>query len=768
VSEAIDVVYLTDTMVGDRMVSGLAERTRLNVVAPRSLAGRVTNWPDQFPESVQLVLLPGNRAGFIPRAARWLAGPGRRHDVCYVLDNLTCALAGNIGRRLGGPPTVLQLGRPTVAYIRCARPQGPLRARLAHVVRLFVARALVTINERWADAVAPLSDAVARDVAGHARLVRKVPWYGVDTGRFRRVCDRAEAAGRLGLPLDAPIVMYRSRIAPEKDPKTFLAAVARLRAQGRRIHAVYMGGEHEEFARLARAAGVGVIARDATSLDEIPIWYCAADVCVQTSKEEGLCLSVLEAEACGTPVVATDVGGLREALGDGAGGLLVPPRDAEAVADAVARLIDDPELAAELGRRGREHVQCNFEASRTFDSWVQLGVEVAAEHGRRRRSGAVSESAAASQLTRVLFVDHETRLSGGQRDLVDLVGALDKNRVDVHVAVPAEGPLAEALRQCGSTVHLVPMGSGLRQLSRWELQRRPWTAAVHLVAGIAASRRLVRLARELRPAFVHTNTMKAHVLAVPAARLSRSRLIWHVRDILGPGWLGSVFAGLAGFVPDDVVCISRAAAQPFAHGRAASRVRVVYNGITPRRVAAAEVETWRSRLGAGPGQRVVGMVGQIARWKGQDIFVEAAHRLASKRSDVRFCIAGACLFPENEAAFERDLLDRAGQGALRDRMVVLGPVDDVDGIMAALDVAVHASRLPEPFGRVIVEAMAQGTPVVTTALGAGPELVQTGYGRIVPPDDPAALASALEELLDSAEGLRPCLADRFGSWTGDF
>lgn len=737
--------YVTDTMADARSVAGLAARMRLTMVVPAALAGRETNWPAAVPAAVRIVHLRGGRRGFVHRAARWLAAHRRDAEVCFVIDNLSAALAANLGHIMGGPPVVMYEGRQSVDYIRCATPQRGERGRSAHRARLLTAIALVAINERAAAGVGAVSEAIAAEAARRCRLVRAIPSYGVDTEVFAPGWGRDQAARRIGLERDLPVVMYRSRIAPEKDPWTFLRAIGLLRARGRRLHAVYMGGETEELAQLAAAADVEVLCRKPASLDDIPLWYRAADVCVQTSKQEGLGISVLEALACETPVVVTAVGGLPETVAGGDCGLLVPPGDAEAVAAAIARLLDEPELARRLASRGREHVCARYTAERAFADWVQLGVDASAP--RRRSNRRLPIDGAPSASPRVLFVDHETRLSGGERDLVDLVGALDEAAVEIHVALPGEGSLAEALRQRGATVHLVRMSGALRRASRWQLQQRPWLAASDLAAAAATALRLARLARALRPAVVHTNTMKAHLLAIPAARASRSRLVWHLRDILQPGWLLTAFRVTGGLVADRIVCISEATAAPMRHGRAGRRVRVVHNGVTPRSVGAAEALAWRQRLGASDGDRVIGMVGQLARWKGQDVFLDAAALLAGGRGDLRFCVAGDCLFPENEAAFVSELRERVDAPPLHGRARLLGPVDDVDGLMSALDVAVHASRLPEPFGRVIVEAMAQGTPVVTTTIGAGPELVAPGAGRLVTPDDPAALAAAIAELL---------------------
>ena len=351
----------------------------------------------------------------------------------------------------------------------------------------------------------------------------------------------------------------------------------------------------------------------------------------------------------------------------------------------------------------------------------------------------------------MLFVDHETRLSGGERDLVDLLHGIGK-RIDAHVAIPAEGPLAIALRDAGATVHVVPMGERMRATSRWDLAGHPLLVLEVSGGVIAAAARLTRLARRIAPDVVHTNSMKSHLLSIPAARIARAPLVWHVRDILEPGWLRSAVDVCAAAAVDRVLCISQAVENGLDR-RARAKAIVVYNGIRPAPADPEATRAWRARLGVSDGAPLVGIVGQIARWKGQDVFVEAASLLAARVPGSRFVIVGECLFPANEGAFADAVHRRADELGLEDRLTWTGPVDPVEPLMAALDVLVHASRLPEPFGRVIVEAMAQGTPVVTTNIGAGPELVPADAGRIVPPDDPDALTDAVATLLDDRQRL---------------
>ena len=145
-------------------------------------------------------------------------------------------------------------------------------------------------------------------------------------------------------------------------------------------------------------AGVGhrVIATDAVDpRGELPLDYAAADVCVQASRAEGLGFSVLEALACGTPVVASAVGGLVETVADGITGWTVPPGDAAALAAALRDALDHPDEARRRAAAGREMVRRRFETGAAFDALAAVlaaGSEMTSSSVNRERAGIESRS----------------------------------------------------------------------------------------------------------------------------------------------------------------------------------------------------------------------------------------------------------------------------------------------------------------------------------------------------------------------------------------
>lgn len=350
---------------------------------------------------------------------------------------------------------------------------------------------------------------------------------------------------------------------------------------------------------------------------------------------------------------------------------------------------------------------------------------------------------------RVLFVDQEPRLSGGQLVLLDLLTGLVGRGWDVHLAVPGEGALPAAAAEAGVQVHSYDLPRSLGSISRWQLGRRPLSPLRHAGDIWRSSRQIRSLIQRLDPDLVHSNSLKAHLLACPSTVRQRRPHVWHVQDIV-EGFPRLVLAAGAFTSASRVICCSHAVASslPAALRR---RARVVHNSVSQQVAGPAAASEFRARLGVTEEQCLVTMVGQIARWKSQDVFVGAIERLRS-RSDLRFAIVGSCLYPENEGTYEAEAKARSAE--LSPVLTWTGAVDPIAPVMAGSDIVVHASRLPEPFGRVIAEAMVQGTPVISNTIGAAPELVTPEVGVLVPPDDAEALAGAIALLADDPERRR--------------
>jgi glycosyltransferase involved in cell wall biosynthesis len=150
------------------------------------------------------------------------------------------------------------------------------------------------------------------------------------------------------------------------------------------------------------------------------------------------------------------------------------------------------------------------------------------------------------------------------------------------------------------------------------------------------------------------------------------------------------------------------------------------------------------------GRPLVGIVGRLEAWKGQDVFLRAAARVAAKHPEAEFAVVGGGT-PGKEEAYPSELRAVAQELGIADRVRFVGHLVDVFPWFDALDVCVHATD-GEPFGLVLVEAMALGKPLVATALGGPLEIVEEGSsGLLVPPGDDEAIADAVCTILADAD-----------------
>ena len=342
---------------------------------------------------------------------------------------------------------------------------------------------------------------------------------------------------------------------------------------------------------------------------------------------------------------------------------------------------------------------------------------------------------------RVAFVDHCARLSGAEIAMVRLIEALG-GRVDATVILAEDGPLVARLQQVGARVEVLPLDSRTRELDRHLTARRPTARALGSTSAYVW--RLARRLRQLRPDIVHTMSLKAAVYGIPAARLSGTPVVWHLHDRVAPDYLPGVAVGLLrGLARTGPTMLLANSSATLATVPGARRGRVVPNPIP---LPAPE---HRER----PFDAVrVGIVGRLAPWKGQDVFVRAFAEAFQPGSPVRGVIIGAALFGEEE--HEEALRRLCRELDVDGRVEITGFVEDVEQAISRLDVLVHCSTVPEPFGQVVVEGMAAGLAVVASAAGGPTEVITNGHdGMLVPPGDVAALADALRTLA-SDEDLR--------------
>jgi glycosyltransferase involved in cell wall biosynthesis len=348
----------------------------------------------------------------------------------------------------------------------------------------------------------------------------------------------------------------------------------------------------------------------------------------------------------------------------------------------------------------------------------------------------------------VLYVNHTGVVSGGERSLLGLLGALPAD-VRALVASP-RGGLSDELERLRIPTTAITGTAG-------SLRLHPLHTPQALAELSLAALQVSRAARSHRAELVHANSIRAGIV-LAGARVSKAAKVVHVRDCLPAGRVSTATMRLIGASATTVVANSRYTADSVRALAPRARVEVVHNAVDLQRWDPARIDRERARAALGEaGARgvLLGVVAQLSPWKGQDTAIEALRLLSAEDIDAHLLLIGSAKFVARATRFDNEayvarLHRLIADAGLEDRVSWLGEREDVPELVRALDVLLLPSW-EEPFGRALIEAMALGVPVVSTNVGGPPEIVEDGReGFLVPPRDPAAWAASIRRVAESA------------------
>ncbi|MGP4725507.1 glycosyltransferase family 4 protein [Agrobacterium deltaense] len=352
-------------------------------------------------------------------------------------------------------------------------------------------------------------------------------------------------------------------------------------------------------------------------------------------------------------------------------------------------------------------------------------------------------------MTSALFVSHTGEKGGAELFLTDLVKAGPHSW---RACFLSGGAAADDLVDAGRAPIMLSAGEKMLSIRR----NASFGALLRGAADVMAV--AWQLSREARHYdVICANSQKALFVCALAAKLSRRPLVWILHDIVtDPAFSATnrrASLAFARLFARLVAVNSEETGRAFIEaGGEADKVRIVYNGFDPAKARLHEpgvTARLRAELGLGP-QPLVGLFGRLSEWKGQHVFLDAIAAMEG----VQAVIVGGALF--GQEAYEARVRKQASRLGLEGRVRFLGFRPDVPELMAAMDVVAHTSIVAEPFGRVVVEAMMCGRPVVATRGGGVTEIIRDGEtGLLVPPGDASALASAIGCVLS-----KPALAER--------
>jgi len=349
------------------------------------------------------------------------------------------------------------------------------------------------------------------------------------------------------------------------------------------------------------------------------------------------------------------------------------------------------------------------------------------------------------QRKRILYVNHEVECGGAELSLLELIRGLDREKFEPHLVCSMEGPLTDQARALGAEIHLVPMLFGGKFAKLWGIMR----------AGL----KIRRLIKKAGIQLVHTNSMIAGYCGVFAAKLCQVPTIWHVRDIDYPEAARKICTQAERVVANSQATAASLAVPP----QLEDRLHVVYNGVGPNFFEQPPTRTEvRAELNLGDDENLVGVFARLDPWKGHADLITATKQILHEHPGTTIVVVGETLFGGSRSRHEnyREHLEQLAQThGVWGKVLFLGHRDDVPRLMAAMDVIVQPSSSPEPFGRAIAEAQAIGVPVIGSALGGIPELIEDGAsGILFPPGNSKSLAAQIVRILSN-----PDLASRLGS-----
>ncbi len=335
---------------------------------------------------------------------------------------------------------------------------------------------------------------------------------------------------------------------------------------------------------------------------------------------------------------------------------------------------------------------------------------------------------------RLLLVSHVAELGGAERSLLDLVEELDQDEFSTVCVMPRAGELATRLERAGARVRFC---AGLGRL-----ERGGWSELSRSIRLVRTATAIARIATQERADLVHANSTSAALQSCAAPGVLGRPLLWHVRDFrLGAERHLLRWRASAVIVPSKAL-------RRHVLARGVRRVVRIPNGIDLRPFQRQPAAPTRICVGSAHAMAVV--ISHFAPWKGLSLVVRVVEAL--QQADVRLSlrILGGAPFDRDhrqKQALEHEIRSR---GLVR-QIELVGMHDTVADELSQADLLIHPA-FPEPFGRVVVEAMAAGCPVVAFGGTHGPsELLERGGGELVQPRTVEAMAQAIARLIQNPE-----------------
>lgn len=328
-------------------------------------------------------------------------------------------------------------------------------------------------------------------------------------------------------------------------------------------------------------------------------------------------------------------------------------------------------------------------------------------------------------MTRICFLAISTELGGAERSLSELLEQMQKfsTKYKPFVIVPnSSGPLVEHLQSLGIEWVEVSMPKSIMQISRGAIIKSFFQSTVACLQIPGYVFRLSSMIRAKKPALIHTTGLKCHLLGAVLGHHLKIPVLWHIRDIFSSKITNMILSSFSSQV--HIIYNSKASKEALSISRKNKFDDVLYNGLSPEIYFKHSSTQISKQLELQNKTPIVGIVGVLAKWKGQLEFIQMAHELIKMGRDVQFVIIGDQIYDTSgDSGYKQELIQAIRSYQLEKRVHLLGFKKDTAKWISELTLLVHASTKPEPFGRVALEAMACEVPVMASRAGGILEFV---------------------------------------------
>jgi len=343
----------------------------------------------------------------------------------------------------------------------------------------------------------------------------------------------------------------------------------------------------------------------------------------------------------------------------------------------------------------------------------------------------------------ILILHSSSDLYGASNVLFNVIKVLKNNGNNPIVVLSEEGPLSDKLRNHHVEVHIIRLG----------ILRRKYFSPTGIINRLLILRKADKSLRELiaekNIKLVYSHTTAVLVGALVARRL-KLKHIWHVLEITTkPLFFVRTMGWLLNKYSTSVITASDAVKAHWSQWVEPAKLKTIYNGLdcSPFTNKSGDL---KKELNLSEQTLLIGMIGRVHFWKGQDYFIRIAAEILKIAPSAKFVMAGDA-FPGYEYLYKQNqqIIDEKG---INDKIFNLGYRTDIVNIMNSLDVFVLPSLLPDPFPTVVLEAMAAGKAIAATRQGGAVEMIaDSDSGVLIPIDDAKAATVKMFPLINSTQ-----------------